>query len=367
MRIEQIEAIPIEVPVLRPLKMAVATVHVRTCIVVRIRTADGLTGIGESVVTRYFTGESLASAHDLITNAYTEAIIGMSADDVEEIATLMRKISVYNPGARAAVEMALHDIVAQASGLPLYEYYGGKQRDSVPTVWHTSGDSPEAMAEEAAGAVAEGFPYVKLKVGGDVDKNLTSTYAVREAIGDDVMLLPDANQGWNVEDALRYLEGAADARPGFVEQPIHRDDIVGMAELVRRSPVLVAGDEALFNVEDLRNYIAFNAVGAVVTKLMKSAGPIGMRKIIELADEADLGVHFAGMAGQTSISAAHAAHQAMATPNLRFGAGISPHYLADDICTERFMPIKGHLHPSNAPGVGLTIDEDKLAHFRIDT
>ena len=366
MLIEQIEAVPIEVPVLRPLKMAVATVTVRTCIVVRVRTDDGLTGVGESVVTRYFTGESLASAHDLITNAYADVLVGMSPRDVEEIAVLMRKISVYNPGARAAVEMALHDIVAQADGLPLYEYYGGKHRPSVPTVWHTSGDSPEAMAEEAAGAVAEGFPYVKLKVGGDVDKNLTSTYAVREAIGPDVMLLPDANQGWNMEDALRYLEGVADAQPGFVEQPIHRDDIAGMAELNRVSPVLVAGDEGIFNAEDLANYIAFDAVGAVVTKLMKSAGPIGMRKVIELADQADLGVHFAGMAGQTSISAAHAAHQAMATPNLRFGAGISPHYLADDICTDRFMPINGHLHPSSAPGGGVTIDEAKLSKFRID-
>ncbi len=366
MLIRQVEAIPIEVPVLRPLKMAVATVTVRTCIVVRVHTDDDITGIGESVVTRYFTGESLASAYDLITNAFADVLVGRSASDIEEIATLMRRISVYNPGARAAVEMALHDIVAQAAGQPLYEYYGGKQRPSVPTVWHTSGDSPEAMAEEAAGAVADGFPFVKLKVGGDVDRNLESTYAVRAAIGDDVTLMPDANQGWNVQDALRYLEGVADARPGFVEQPVHRDDIVGMSELVKRSPVLVAGDESIFNAEDLRNYIAFNAVGAVVTKLMKSAGPIGMRKVIELADQADLGVHFAGMAGQTSISAAHAAHQAMATPRLRFGAGISPHYLADDICAERFLPIDGHLHPSNAPGVGVVIDEGKLAHFRVD-
>ncbi len=367
MRIERIEAIPIEVPVTRPLKMAVATVHVRTCIVVRITTDDGLVGLGESVLARYFSGESLASAHDLISNVYTEALTGRDPTEVNALRSLMRRMSVHNTGARAAVEMALLDITAQAADIPLYRYYGGRSRPSVPTIWHVSGGAPETMAAEAGEAAANGYPLVKIKVGNDVDQDIAATYAVRDAIGDDVMLLPDANQGWDVGDALRYVRAVVDARPGFVEQPVDRDDMVGMATLVAQSPVLIAGDEGIFDAKQLRNYLAMNAAGAVVAKLMKAAGPLGVRDVFAVADAAGIGVHFAGMAGQTSISAAHGAHLALAVPHLRFGSGISPQYLADDVCTERFLPIDGHLHPSEASGVGVTIDEDKLSQFRIDT
>ena len=366
MRVERIESIPIEVPMNRPLTMAVATVTVRPCIVVRITTDDGLVGLGESVLARYFSGESLASAHDLITNVFGEIIRGRDPGDVNAIRTIMRQITVHNSGARAAVEMALLDLVAQAAEIPLYRYYGGRSRPSVPTIWHVSGGSPETMAAEAAEAVSKGYPLIKVKVGLDVDHDLAATYAVREAIGDDVLLLPDANQGWDVGDALRYLRGVVDARPGFVEQPVDRDDIVGMATLVSQSPVTIAGDEGIFDARELRTHLAMNATGAVVAKLMKSAGPIGVRDLFAVADAAGIGVHFAGMPGQTSISAAHGAHLALAVPKLRFGSGISPHYLADDVCTERFLPIDGHLHPAETPGVGVTIDEDKLSQYRID-
>ena len=365
MKIERIEALPVEVPVRRPLHMAVATVHVRTCIVVRITTDDGVVGLGESVLARYFSGEGLRGAVDLIDNVLTPALMGRDPHDINALRALMRRITVHNTGARAAVEMALLDIVAKSAGMPLYEYYGGKSRQSVQTLWHVSGGTPEEMAEESAEAVADGYEMVKVKVGNDVDQDLAVVYAVREAIGDDVVLLPDANQGWDVGDALRFLDGVADARPGFVEQPVPHHDIMGMIELTAKSRVLVAGDEGIFDAHALRTYLGLRACGAVVAKLMKAAGPIGVRDVFSVADSAGIGVHFAGMAGQTSISAAHGAHLALAVPNLRFGSGISPQYLADDICTERFLPVRGHLHPSDRPGVGVEIDDVALARYLV--
>lgn len=365
MKIARIEAIPVEVPVRRPLKMAVATVNVRTCIIVRISTDDGITGIGESVLARYFSGESLASAVDLI-GVYAEALAGRDPADLMALRALMRRISVFNHGTRAAVEEALHDIVAKAAGVPLYRLYGGRSRESVPTIWHVSGGKPEEMAAEAAEAVEEGYPLVKVKVGNDVDADLAATYAVRDAVGPDVMLLPDANQGWDVEAASRYLRGVVEAAPGYVEQPLARWDMWGMAQLVASSPVTVAGDEGIFDANELTTYLRANATGAVVAKMMKAAGPIGVREVFAVADGAGIGVHFAGMAGQTSIGAAHAAHLALAMPNLRFGSGISPQYLADDIVTERFLPIAGHFHPGDEPGVGVEIDEAALTRYRVD-
>jgi len=366
MKISQVEAIPVSVPVRAPLKMAVATLHERTCIVVRVTTDDGVVGVGEAVLARYFSGESHASAVDLIENEYAPVLAGRDPSEVYAIRTLMRRISVYNHGARAAVEMALLDVVARAAGLPLYQLYGGAVREAVPTIWHVAATGPAAMAAEAAQAAADGYPLVKLKVGGDVDSDLAATFAVREAVGPGVELLLDANQGWDVTDAVRFVSAVADARPGFVEQPVPRHNILGMVEVNRASAVVIAGDEGVFDAAELHLHLHLGAVSAVVAKLMKAAGPLGVREVFAVADAAGIGVHLAGMAGQTSIGAAHAAHLAMAVPHLRYGSGIAPQFLAGDIVTEPFRPVAGHLYPSSRPGIGIELDHDALQRYRVD-
>lgn len=365
--IASIEAIPVELPVRRPLKMAVATVNTRTCIVVRLTTTDGVVGYGESVLARYFSGEGLASAVDLIRNVYADVFTGRDARRVAEHRGLMRRISVFNHGARAAVEMSMHDALAKTAGVPLHRHHGDLVRRRVPTIWHVSGGSAEEMADEAAEAVDGGYPLIKVKVGGDVGSDVHATTVVREAIGADVMLLPDANQGWDVAAALRYCAAVADVKPGFVEQPLARWDMIGMQRLVEASPVVIAGDEGIFDADDLRTYLNYGATGAVVAKLMKAAGPIGVLELTAVAAHAGIGVHFAGMAGQTSISAAHGAHLAATLPELRYGSGIAPQYLADDIVAEPYHPVDGHFEVGDAPGIGVVIDEAKLAHYRTDT
>jgi L-alanine-DL-glutamate epimerase-like enolase superfamily enzyme len=365
-KIARIEVFPVAVPMTRPLKMAVATVNERTSIVVRITTDDGVVGLGEAVVARYFSGESLASATDLIRNVFTEALMGRSASDLYESRALMRRIAVHNNAARAAVEMALHDIVATAAGLPLFEFYGGRSRDAVPTIWHVSGGDPASNAEDAVRAVQEdGYQLVKVKVGGDVDIDIAKVLAVREAVGFGVMMLPDANQGWDVTDALRFCRGIAEAEVGFLEQPVHRDDILGMVA-INQGPVPIAADEGVFDSMTLRTHVELGAVDAVVAKLMKAAGPIGVREVFATADAAGIGVHFASMAGQTSIGAAHAAHLALAVPNLKYGAGICPYYLEGDIVTEPFTVDKGMLKPSESPGLGLELDKDSVARYQVE-
>jgi L-alanine-DL-glutamate epimerase-like enolase superfamily enzyme len=365
-KIERVDVYPVAVPLAKPLKMAVATVYERTCIVVRIVTDDGVEGLGEAVVTLYFSGESLASSAHLIRDVFAPVLIGKDPRDIYELRRLMRKIAIFNFGARAAVEMALLDIIAKSAGMPLFQYYGGKSREAVPTIWHVSGGDPASNAEDAGRAVhEEGYTLVKVKVGGDVDTDIAKVNAVREAVGWDVMILPDANQGWIVTDALRFCHGVVDAKPDFLEQPVIESDVLGMAK-VNRGPIPIAGDEGVFNAAALRTHLELGAVSAVVAKLMKAAGPIGVREVFAVADAAGIGVHFAGMAGQTSIGAAHAAHLAMAMPNLRYGSGICPYYLKGDVVTEPFKAIKGHLYPPDKTGLGLELDEESVKQFLVD-
>ena len=366
MKIARIDVFPVAVPMTRPLEMAVVTVTERTCIVVRITTDDGITGLGEAVVAPYFSGESLASAADLIRNSFTNVLVGMDPSDLHQIRALMRRIAVHNNAARAAIEMALHDIVATVADMPLFQYYGGKSRDSVPTIWHVSGGDPVSNAEDAARAVNEdGYQLVKVKVGRDVDVDIKKVRAVRAAVGPEIMILPDANQGWDVTDALRFCHGIADTDPGFLEQPVHRDDILGMAA-VNKGPVPIAGDEGVFDATHLRTHVELGAVDAVVVKLMKTAGPLGMREVFAVADAAGIGVHFAAMAGQTSVGAAHAAHMALAVPNLKYGAGICPYYLEGDVVTEPFRVDQGLLRPPEGRGLGLELDDESVNRYLVN-
>lgn len=367
MKITTMEAIPVAVPVRTPLKMAVATVHERTCIVVRVETDEGHVGVGESVLARYFSGESHASAVDLIEAVFAPSMLGRDPAELVELRRLMSRITVYNQGARAAVEMALHDVVAQSAGVPLYEWYGGRAREAVPTIWHVSSGDAAADAAEAKKAADDGFPFIKVKVGsGDTAADLASVYAVRDAIGPDVEILIDANQGFGAEDAIAFARAVADANPSFLEQPVPRHDLAGMVRVNQESPVTIAGDEGVFDAAELHTYLQAGGLRAVVAKLMKAAGPLGVRDVFAVADAAGIGVHFAGMAGQTSIGAAHAAHLALAVPRLRYGTGIAPHYLADDIVADPFRPVDGHLYPPDQPGLGIGLDAEAVARYRVD-
>lgn len=236
---------------------------------------------------------------------------GTDPTDIDGCRRLMRQITV-NSGARAGVEMALHDAVAQSAGIPLFEFYGGRSRPAVPTIWHVSGGDPASNAEEAARAVHEdGFRLVKVKVGGDVDVDIAKMWAVREAVGPDVMLIPDANQGWDPDSSIRFCQAVAGAHPAFLEQPVLRNDVAGMAR-VNAGPVRVAADEGVFDVTDLRT------------------------------------------------------HLVLAAPNLMYGAGTCPYYLAGDIVAEPLQVEAGMLHPPAGPGLGLHLDPDLVKRYRLD-
>ena len=366
MKITEVEAIPVAVPVRTPLKMAGATVSTRTAILVRLQTDEGLVGIGEGVVAPYFTGETLGSAVHVVRDLYTPLLLGADPFDVHAVGAQLDRVAHVNSATRSAVDIALHDLIGRALGVPLYRLFGGRTRDRVFTIYHISNADPDKDAAEAAGAVADGFRLVKVKVGTpDVDRDIACVTAVRRAVGDDVEILPDANQGWSVETAVRFARGVEPARPALIEQPVRRDDIAGMAEIRRRTTVVIAADEGVFTARDLYNHLRADAVGGVVTKLIKAGSIAGVRQLADVARTAGIGVHFAGMAGETSIAAAAATHLATALPELRFHAGISPHYLSDDVVTTPLRPQGGALTAPEGPGLGVELDEDAVERLRV--
>jgi L-alanine-DL-glutamate epimerase-like enolase superfamily enzyme len=366
-RIVAVEAIPIRVPLIHTLKMAVATVAHRDSVVVRLHTEEGLVGVGEAVLAPYFTGETQHGAVHAIESLLGPSLVGMDPFDLQAAVQRMERLLHGNPATKAAIDIGLHDLVARALEVPLYKLLGGKTRDRVDSTWYLSAVRPEQVAEEAQAGVEEGFQAVKIKLGAQpAAMDLLRLRALREAVGEEVLIRADANQAWAPTEAIRILTAAADYGLEFIEQPVKRGDIVGMGQVARAVETAVAPDEGLFGAEDALGYIRAGAADGVVMKLIKTGGLLGARRLAAVVGAANLGLHLAGMPGETSICAAAAVHLAVALPILSWGSGIYPHSAQCDVVGERLLPVKGAYLPPEGPGLGVELDEKALAHCRTD-
>lgn len=367
LKITDVEAIPIVIPLIHPLRMAVATVYQRESIFVRLHTRDGLVGYGEAVLAQYFTGETWAGAKHSIDRILKPLLCGADAYDRNSIIHNMDKVLHGCPGTKAAVDIALHDLVAKSLNIPLYQLLGGKVRDRVYSTWHVASAEPEAIADEAMEGIAQGFKAVKIKVGKqDPKTDLRRIMAVRKAVGEDILLRPDANQAWSVPVAIQFIKAAGECGLQFIEQPVNRRNIAGMARIVQAVDVAVAPDEGVFHAGDALNYIRAEAADGVILKLIKTGGLLHAQELANLIQAADLDMHLAGFPGETSVCAAAEAHLAVSLPQLSWDCGISSHYAQRDIVAERLLPVDGAYYPPTGPGLGIEIDEEALNECRMD-
>jgi L-alanine-DL-glutamate epimerase-like enolase superfamily enzyme len=365
-RIADVEAIPIGVPLPRPLRMSFITVERRESILVRVRTEQGAEGIGDAMTVPYFTGETALGAQRLVREVFAPALVGLDPLDLG-VAVGRLEAAVGNPAARAAVDGALHDLAGRLLGVPVSTLLGGRQRDRVEATWHVSNMDPEADARDAADAVRRGFRILKIKVGApDPRRDLLGLRAIREAVGEDVRLYVDANQAWRPDQAIRFVRRAEEYGVELVEQPVARSDLAGMAAVARAVEAAVAPDEGVWSAEELLTYARQGAATAVVAKLIKSGGIVGLRRLIAVAEAANVGLYLAAMPGETSVSAAAAIHLACATRRLPFGTAIAPHYIDYDIVREPIRPSDGAFQPLDGPGLGVELDPAAVEACRLD-
>lgn len=250
-RIVSVEAQTISIPLDNPTSFATRQVFARDYAVVRVRTADGHEGIG------FCYGGSRAGA--LVTAAvrwlFAPVLIGKTALHTEGLWQAMYQESLLQGRAGSVMralsilDIALWDRNARAAGLPLAQYLGGTGQQLVPAYasggYYLEGKTPERLAEEMAGYVAAGFRAVKMKVGRlDPKQEELRIRAAREAIGDDVLLMLDANNAWkDLATAVEYMKRYEPSDPYWIEEPFSPDDIENHAQLAQRTSVMVATGE----------------------------------------------------------------------------------------------------------------------------
>ncbi len=312
MKIVSIEVSKVALELKKPFVTAVRRVTHVNDIYVKVTTDTGLIGYGEAAPTTAITGDSEGSIIYAIENVIAPAIIGMSLESYELILQKIQKCMKKNSSAKAAVDIAVYDLIAKKHGVPLYKFLGGA-KSKIETDLTISLNSVEQMVADSLEAVALGYKTLKIKVGNEYKKDIERIVAIQQAIGMDILLRIDANQGWSLKEGTFILEELKKypLNIELIEQPLVAEDITGMAKLCERTIYPILADEAIFTPLDVIEVIQKGAADLINIKLMKCGGIYPALQICAIAES--YGVEcFMGCMLESHVSVTAAAHLAAA-------------------------------------------------------
>ncbi len=335
--------------------------------------AEGIVGYGQirPLAPHHSMSENYGGMITAITEIYGPRLIGRSIFDLEAMHGLFERLGPDYANARAALDHAVHDAIGKALGQPVYNLIGGLSQPRIPLEWSISmAEDVSKVISDANRAVEEfGMGVLCLKAGHpsgwrvDVDNFV----AVREAVGDDIQLGMDPNTGWSVPDTINVIRALRSHRLDYLEQPISKRDLSGMAFIRRAAEgVTIMADEACGSLQDAQAIIAAEAADVLCIKLYKHGGITPARKIAALAEAANVRINCGGLAVLSQLEAAAGAHfyasrpakHVMPAAEFIFGLGvIGPDPLALE---SNFSISDGHVTPPSRPGLGIEIDEAAL-------
>ncbi|GIV79687.1 MAG: dipeptide epimerase [Litorilinea sp.] len=370
MKITAIETIPVQVPIHpgRAIRSGRGYHTVSPFLLVKIHTDEGITGLGEVSCTPAWSGEDQFTAARMIDQYLAPLLMDQDPTHVERLMAQVARAIANNPFTKSALEMALWDILGKVAGLPVYRLLGGPVREFVPTKFSVSGLEPARAAEIAAWAVAQGFRTMKVKVGIDPDEDVARVRAVREAVGPDVRLGVDANGGWSPRVAIQTIARLYEFDIYFVEQPVPDLDVAWLADVRRQVRVPVMADESVYSLQDAMAIVRADAADVLSVYVGKGGGLRAARKIAAVAEGAGITCTI-GSNLELGVANAAMIHLGMATPGIgaeEFPCDIlSPFYYEEDVLAEPLPIQAGRAYPPEKPGLGVELDEEKVAYFRV--
>ncbi|MDW8126932.1 MAG: dipeptide epimerase, partial [Candidatus Bipolaricaulota bacterium] len=300
-RVERVEVFLFRFKLEKPFRIALGATTEKTEIVVAVYDDHGRVGWGEaspSAVILGCTPDSILASLDLLV----PTILNEDPRRISHLVDKMDRALLGNAAAKAALDLALHDLVGQIYGEPVWRLLGGSLAEPVETDFTVGIDEPERMAAEARVLVAAGFRAIKVKVGEEPRKDVARVRAVREAIGEGVRMWIDANQGWTRAQAVWALARLSEYGVEFVEQPVPAEDLEGMAWVRKRSPIPVMADESVHSPADALRAIRLGACDYVNIKLMKAGGLLRAKEIAAICKHAGLPNMIGGMV-ESNLSA----------------------------------------------------------------
>ena len=308
MKIMDIQIGRLSLPLAHPFKTALRTVERIEDIAVKVVGEDGLVGYGEAPPTAVITGDTTGSILCAIEDYIKPALVGMDLNDLPNLMGRLNSCLVHNTSPKAAVDMALYDLWAKSQGKPLYQLLGNA-RSSFETDLTISVNSVDEMVKDALEATQRGFTTLKIKVGKEGMADIDRITAIRKAVGNDVKLRVDANQGWTAAQSVAIIKTmeARGLNVELVEQPVPADDVAGLKYVTGQVETPILADEAVFSPTDAANLIALRACDLINIKLMKTGGIWNALKICELARQHHMDCMIGCML-ESQVAVAAAAH-----------------------------------------------------------
>lgn len=364
-RISSVETFPVRIPFLRPHKIALGAAENRDIVVVRITADDGQVGLGEAIAHPAFSGETLGALAAGI-GCLKDCILGENPMHLNTIHAAMDRRLHANYGAKGAIEMALFDLLGRHFGVPVYDLLGGLTHDRFPMSRSASHSDLEKDVEEVRAYMREGYRIIKVKVGVlRVEEDVERVRAIRQVAGPGVSLRADANQGWDVPTALKFIRGVEDCGLEFLEQPVPSWNLDGMAHLRGKSATPILADESAATEHDVLELVRKKAADFISVKLVKSGGILAARRIAAIANCAGIRCYL-GSQTETSIGTAAGLHYALSATGFDYGGEIyGPAFFRKDITKTSVRIEGGDIYPSREPGFGLELDMDRVEEFAI--
>jgi muconate cycloisomerase len=369
LKIEQVDTFLVDLPTIRPHQLAMTTMRGQTLMIVRIRTSDGIVGIGEgTTIGGLAYGPESPESMKLAIDAYfAPVLMAAKPDRVGQTMAAIGAVAQGNHFAKCAVETALLDALGKRRGLPISDFFGGRFHDRVPVAWTlASGNTAADIAEAEEMLDKRRHNVFKLKIGrGEPRADIAHVAAIKRAVGDRASVRVDINQAWSEAAAAHAIPALEDAGVDLAEQPVALSNCRAMSRLTARSKLAIMADEALHGPESAFEYASAAAADVFAVKIMQSGGLFAAARVAAIADAAGIGL-YGGTMLEGAVGTAAGAQLFSTFPKLEWGTELFGPLLTEEILAEPLDYKEFLLEVPTGVGLGIELDEAKLSHFRRD-
>ena len=287
LKIDKIEVIELNIPLKEPISISLGTNYLAENVAIKIHADNGLVGTGEASPEINIVGETQSAGIE-IAKVLAAGIKGKDPLAIEDRIQDMDRIVDGNFTIKSAFDMALYDLLAQKAGLPLYQLLGGGNTREIYTDMTVYLGTPARMAEQALEYKNEGFPTIKVKLGTSEEEDIERIRAIREAIGNEIPLRIDANQGWDTVTAIKVLKALEQFNIDHCEEPIPKWNNTDLRRVRDNSPIPIMADESVFDHRDAFRLASMGACDYFNIKFAKSGGIHNAIKINAIAEGAGI-------------------------------------------------------------------------------
>jgi L-alanine-DL-glutamate epimerase-like enolase superfamily enzyme len=357
--ISQVEIYKLRIPLIEPFVTSLAyETHVENVIVV-IRTNKGITGFGESSPYMPVNGESIDTCF-VVGQYFAKLLKGKDALKLQDHLAAMDKLIYANSSIKSAFDIALHDIIGQHKKVPIYKLYKGKNDKELVTDYTVSLGEPEKMATDALKIKNQGYPAIKVKLGDSGKKDVERIRSIREAVGDDVPVRIDANQGWDVKEAIETLNALKKYNIEHCEEPIPKWNFMRLKKVKKNSPIPIMADESCGDAHDAERLLKLKACDMFNIKVGKAGGLYNAYEIVKLGNKAKIHMQV-GAFLESRLGMTASAHLALCSEHIVHCDFDTPLMFSEDIVTGGLTyHANGVMKVPDNPGLGASIEQWQL-------